>query len=220
VAFPRETEEQIKRIVLDICQDHVRKVLDCVRELTLMIENFTTNTKPRQIEEHLSKIRKFKEETTEVKKGLLVELAEAGVLLLNREDFLRLVDQVTEIADASLGIAFRVNHMTRLKLELDSTMRKNLLNLAKNTLKTVTSLRETILALTYDRTKALDMARNVDLAEYAVDDLWRDIEMRIISLKSDVPTILLLKDIAQMLEDIADKSEDAANTARILAIGI
>jgi predicted phosphate transport protein (TIGR00153 family) len=185
-----------------------------------MIENFTTNTKPRQIEEHLSKIRKFKEETTEVKKGLLVELAEAGVLLLNREDFLRLVDQVTEIADASLGIAFRVNHMTRLKLELDSTMRKNLLNLAKNTLKTVTSLRETILALTYDRTKALDMARNVDLAEYAVDDLWRDIEMRIISLKSDVPTILLLKDIAQMLEDIADKSEDAANTARILAIGI
>lgn len=220
MAFPRETEEQIKRIVLDICQDHVRKVLDCVRELTLMIENFTTNTKPRQIEEHLSKIRKFKEETTEVKKGLLVELAEAGVLLLNREDFLRLVDQVTEIADASLGIAFRVNHMTRLKLELDSTMRKNLLNLAKNTLKTVTSLRETILALTYDRTKALDMARNVDLAEYAVDDLWRDIEMRIISLKSDVPTILLLKDIAQMLEDIADKSEDAANTARILAIGI
>jgi len=220
VAFPRETEEQIKRIVLDICQDHVRKVLDCVRELTLMIENFTTNTKPRQIEEHLSKIRKFKEETTEVKKGLLVELAEAGVLLLNREDFLRLVDQITEIADASEGIAFRVNHMTRLKLELDSTMRKNLLNLAKNTLKTVTSLRETILALTYDRTKALDMARNVDLAEYAVDDLWRDIEMRIISLKSDVPTILLLKDIAQMLEDIADKSEDAANTARILAIGI
>jgi predicted phosphate transport protein (TIGR00153 family) len=220
VAFPRETEEQIKRIVLDICQDHVRKVLDCVRELTLMIENFTTNTKPRQIEEHLSKIRKFKEETTEVKKGLLVELAEAGVLLLNREDFLRLVDQITEIADASEGIAFRVNHMNRLKLELDSTMRKNLLNLAKNTLKTVTSLRETILALTYDRTKALDMARNVDLAEYAVDDLWRDIEMRIISLKSDVPTILLLKDIAQMLEDIADKSEDAANTARILAIGI
>lgn len=220
MTFPRETEDQIRRIVLDICQDHMRKVLDCVRELTLMIETYTTNGKLSRIEEHHSKIRKFKEETTEVKRGLLVELAEAGVLLLSREDFLRLVDQLTEIADACEGVAFRVNHMARLKLELDSTMKKYLLNLAKNALKTVTSLRETILALTYDRTKALDMARNVDLAEYAVDDLYREMEMRIIGLKTEVPLILLLKDIAQMLEEIADKSEEAADIARILAIGI
>jgi hypothetical protein len=56
LAFPRDNEEQIRRMVLDICQDHVRKVLDAVRELSSMVFDFASGSNSENIENHLAQI--------------------------------------------------------------------------------------------------------------------------------------------------------------------
>jgi len=220
LTFPRESEAQIRRMVLDICQDHIRKVLDSVRELSSMIQDFASNAGLGTMENHLAQIKRLKEEATEQKHILLNELAKVGMLIMNREDFLRLAVQVDEIVDYCEGAAYRVNTITKKKIKVQRDLSESLFNLSKNVLKTVTNLRETILSLAYSRSKAIDMAKNVEIAEYAVDEMFREVEIKILDAKLDLGTTLLLRDLAQLLEDIADKAEDAIDSTRILALGV
>ena len=220
LAFPRENEGQIRRMVLDICQDHVRKVLDAVRELSSMIFDFASSSNSENMDNHLAQIKRLKEEATEQKRILLNELAETGMLLINREDFLRLTIQIDEIVDLCEGAGYRLATITRKKMKVKQDLAESLSNLSKNVLKTMTNLRETILSLTYSRAKALEMAKSVEIAEYAVDEMFREVEMEIIDAKLDLGTTLLLRDLAQFLEDIADKAEDAIDATRVLALGV
>jgi len=206
-------------MVLDICQDHLRKILEAVRILSRMMFDFANGDNLSVIEKHLVNIKTLKEEATEQKRILLNELAEAGMLLMNREDFLRFAVQVDEIVHLCEGAAYRIIAIKKRNIKIKNALLESLYNLSKNVLKTVTNLREAILSLTYSRSKAIEMAKKVEIAEYAVDEMFRDIEVKIIDAELNLGATLLLRDLAQFLEDIADKAEDAIDSTRVLALG-
>jgi len=220
LAFPIETEDQIRRNVLNICEDHIRRVLESVRELARMVDAFSNHADFDTMETHLFQIKKLKDEATESKRQLLNELAETGMLLMNREDFMRLSVQINEIPDYCEGAAYRLNYMVKNKINIGADLHDALMNLAKNVLKTVTNLRKTILSLKYSRSKAIEMSKSVEIAEYAVDEIFRETEMKILDAGYSLGTTLILKDLAQFLEDIADKAEDAIDSTRVLALGV
>jgi len=193
-------------------------VLDTVRELANMVSEFSEE-KFQNIEDHFYQIKKLKLEASTQKQILLDELAETGRLLLNKEDFLRLAVQISEIIDYCEGAAYRINYIVSKKPTISDTIRIGFFNLSKNVLKTVMNLRETIFALNYDSSKTINMAKNVEIAEYAVDEIFREIEVNIIDAEMDLGTTLILLDLANTLEDIADKAEDASDSTRILALG-
>ncbi len=218
MAFPRETEEQIRRTVLDIEQEQIRRILDAARELTNMVSEFAEQN-PKEIDTRVAQIKRLKDEATEQKRNLIHQLAEYGMLLLNREDFLHLAVQVGEIVDFCEGGAYRVSYMVKHKVLVNEDMRQGLLSLCKNVLKTITNLRETILSLSYNRQRALEMTRNVEIAEFAVDELYRELEFKIFESKLDTRTILILLSFAGLLEDMSDTAEDAIDSILILALG-
>jgi predicted phosphate transport protein (TIGR00153 family) len=218
MAFPRRTEGHTLRTVLNICQDHIRKVLDAVRELTNMIFDFSEGNF-KNIEDHFAEIKKLKAEASAQRQTLLGELAEVGMLLLNREDFLRLAVQLGEIVDYCEGAAYRVIYISSKKPAISDGITVSIFNLSKNVLKTVVNLREMLFALNYSRSKTVNMAKNVEIAEYAVDEIFREIEVKILDAEMDLGTTLILRDLANFLEDIADKAEDASDSTRILALG-
>jgi uncharacterized protein Yka (UPF0111/DUF47 family) len=84
----------------------------------------------------------------------------------------------------------------------------------------VSKLRETTMMLSYGSAKTLEKAREVEVAEQAVDDLYRDLEIKIISCRMEIPVLLLLRDVIQLLEDAADKAEDASDAARVLSFAM
>ena len=220
MAFPIETEDQIRRNVLNICEDHIRRVLESVRELARMVDAFSNHADFETMETHLFHIKKIKDEATDHKRQLLNELAETGMLLMNREDFMRLSVQINEIPDYCEGAAYRLNYMVKNKINISTDLHDALMNLSKNVLKTVTNLRKTILALKYSRSKAIEMSKSVEIAEYAVDEIFRETEMKILDAGLNLGTTLILKDLAEFLEDIADKAEDAIDSTRVLALGV
>jgi len=220
LAFPSETEEQIRRVVLDICQDHIRKILESVRELTLMMDDFANKTSLSGLEQRFLKIRQLKEEASELKRALLRELAETGMLLISREDLMRLVNQMNDIADLSEEGAFRIDAMNNRKITIDKALLNDLLNMAKNVLKAVNALRETVLSLKFSRDRTIDLAKNVEAAEYVVDEIYRNIDTKIIDMKMDINYKLFLREVSLVFENIADKAEDAIDSARILALSI
>jgi uncharacterized protein Yka (UPF0111/DUF47 family) len=73
------------------------------------------------------------------------------------------------------------------------------------------------MALNYGSTKVMEKAKEVEIAEHNVDSIYRDLEIKILGSKIDFPAMILLRDVLQLLEDSADKAEDASDAARILS---
>ena len=217
MVLPAETEERVKRRALSICLDHLRKVLDVARKVPQMIDYFIKNEKEKT-RQLFNDIRSCEDEVDKARRLVSQELAEIGAILLSREDFLRFTNLTGEIADFSEGIAFRLVEIMEHNWNVPMDIKKDLLKLSEAVLDTMVRLRETMMVLSYGSVKVMEQAKDVEVAERVVDELYRELEIRLLDSKIDFPALILLRDVLQLLEDSADKAEDAADAARILSL--
>jgi len=217
LVLPAETEERVKRRALNACQDNLRKVVDLTRKIPQMVEHFAKGDKDsaRQL---FSEIKQGEEEVIKSRRMVSQELAEIGAILLSREDFLRFTNQSSEIADFSEGTAHYILEIMEHNWNVSSDIKKDLLKLSEAVFDSVLKLRETMMVLSYGPAKTLDKAKDVEIAERVVDDIYRALAIRVLTSKLDLPVLFLLRDVLQLLENSADKAEDAADTARMLSL--
>jgi predicted phosphate transport protein (TIGR00153 family) len=216
LVLPTETEERVKRRALSVCQDHLRKVLELTRKVPQIIDCFIRNDKEKA-RQLFTEIRGGEDEVDNARRLVSQELAEIGAILLSREDFLRFTNLTSEIADFSEGIAFRLVEIMEHNWNIPMDIKKDLLKLSEAVFEAVLKLRETAMVLSYGSTKAMEKAKDVEVAERVVDELYRELEIKLLNSKLDFPALILLRDVLQLLEDSADKAEDAADAARILS---
>ena len=216
MVLPAETEERVKRRALNACQDNLRKVVDLERKIPQMAEFFATGKKDdaRQL---FSEIKVGEEEVIKARRLVSQELAEIGAILISREDFLRFTNLTSEIADFSEGLAFYLVEIMEHNWNVPSDIKRDIVKLADAVLDSVLKLRETMMVLTYGPNKTLEKAKEVETAERVVDDVYRALSIKLLSSKLDMPVTLLLRDVLQLLENSADKAEDAADAARMLS---
>jgi predicted phosphate transport protein (TIGR00153 family) len=216
LVLPAETEERVKRRALNVCQDHLRKVVDLTRKVPQMIGYFTKNDKERA-RQLFNEIRGGQDEVDTARRLVSQELAEIGAILISREDFLRFTNLTSEIADFSEGIAFRLVEILEHNWSVPNDIKKELPKLSEAVLEAVMKLKETVMVLNYGPAKTMEKAKDVEIAERNVDAIYRDMEIKLLSSKMDFPALILLRDVIQLLEDSADKAEDAADAVRILS---
>jgi uncharacterized protein Yka (UPF0111/DUF47 family) len=216
LVLPAETEERVKRRALNACQDNLRKVVDLERKIPQMAEFFATGKKD-DARRLFSEIKLGEEEVIKARRLVSQELAEIGAILISREDFLRFTNLSSEIADFSEGIAFYLVEIMEHNWNVPSDIKRDLVKLSDAVLDSVLKLRETLMVLTYGPNKTLEKAKDVETAERVVDDLYRALAIKVLSGKLDMPVTLLLRDVLQLLENSADKAEDAADAARMLS---
>jgi uncharacterized protein Yka (UPF0111/DUF47 family) len=181
-----------------------------------MVDYFSKGdkTSARQL---FSEIRKGEEEVIASRRMVSKELAEIGAILISREDFLRFTNLSSEIADFSEGIAYYLIEMIEHNWKVPEDIKNDLLKLSEAVFDAVLKLRETMMVLNYGSTKTLEKAKDVEIAERIVDDLYRTLSIKVLRSKLDLPVLLLMRDVLQLLENSADKAEDAADTARTLS---
>jgi len=219
LVFPIEAEHKAKRRALRLCQDHLRKVMSVYRKTAQVIEAYMENDKP-SLQQLYSEVQKLGDDVDDSKRAVALELVEIGTILISREDFLRFTDVTSEIADFCKGIAFRLTQMVERGWDVPSDLKKGIVDLAGAVSDASSMLRDTFLMLNYGSPKVLEKAKDVEVAERKVDDKYRDLEIAILEGKLDIRTLLLMRDIIQLLEDIADKIEDASDAVRILAFAV
>jgi uncharacterized protein Yka (UPF0111/DUF47 family) len=216
LVLPAETEERVKRRALNACQDNLRKVLDVSRKIPQLVEHFASGDKDNA-RRLFSEIRKGEEEVIKARRMVSQELAEIGAILIAREDFLRFTNLSSEIADFSEGIAYYLVEIMEHNWVISPDIKKDLLKLSLAVLDSVLKLRETMMVLNYGSQKTLERAKDVEIAERIVDDQYRALTIKVLSGKLDVPVLMLLRDVLQLLENSADKAEDAADAASMLS---
>ena len=217
--LPAETEERVKRRALNVCQENLRKVVELARKVPQMMEAFATGNKDtaRQL---LTAIKDGEEDVIKARRMVSQELAEIGAILISREDFLRFTNLTSEIADFSEGIAFYTMQIMEHSWNVPSDVKRDLVKLSEAVFDSVLKLRETMMVLTYGPSKTLEKAKDVEITERIVDDIYRALTIKVLNSKLDIPVLLLLRDTLQLLENSADKAEDAADAVRVLSFVI
>ncbi|MCW3982960.1 MAG: DUF47 domain-containing protein [Candidatus Bathyarchaeota archaeon] len=217
MVLPSETEERVKRRALNACQDNLRKVVDVSRKIPQLVEFFASGDKA-SVRKLFTEIKAGEEEVIKARRMVSQELAEIGAILYAREDFLRFTNLSSEIADFSEGIAYYLLEIMEHNWTIPSDIKKDLLKLSLATLDATLKLRETLMVLNYGSQKTLERAKDVEIAERIVDDQYRALTIKVLSSKLDTPVLLLLRDVLQLLENSADKAEDAADAARMVSM--
>lgn len=217
MVFPIETEERVKRKALDVSRDHLREVVDISRKISQMVSSFVDGDK-NSAQELFNDIKNHQNNVDVAHRNVSRELAEIGAILMSREDFLRFTNLTTDIADYCEGIAFRLLQIMDRDWKVPKQIKEDLVKLSDAVFDTISRLRETVMTLNYGTSKALEKAREVDSSERMVDDIYRQLEVDVISSKMEFPPMFLLWTVVQHLEDAADKAKDASDIARILAL--
>lgn len=216
LVLPSETEERVKRRALNVCQDNLRKVVDVSRKIPQLVEYYASGDK-ENARRLFTEIRAGEEEVIKARRMVSQELAEIGAILIAREDFLRFTNLSSEIADFSEGISNYLVQIMEHNWSIPPEIKKDLLKLSSAVLDSVLKLRETLMVLNYGPQKTLERAKDVEIAERIVDDLYRALTIKVLTANLEVPVLLLLRDVLQMLENCADKAEDAADVARTIS---
>jgi len=217
MTFPIETEANIRRKMLDLCQVHARNVVEIARQLALLMDNLAAN-KPKLARENYDNILKTLEENEKNKTTFLNEVASVGSLLISREDFLRLLFRMGEIAEYCEAMGFRLMGVVDMKWKLDTKKLQAVSELMESVLKEVSKVRETLHSLAFDPDKAIDTARGVEELERQIDAESRKLDMELLASKLPLQMLLFFRDLVDREERIADIGVDVIDHIRVLAL--
>jgi uncharacterized protein Yka (UPF0111/DUF47 family) len=217
MTFPIETEANIRRRMLDLCQVHARNIVEITRQLALLLDNIADN-KPKLAQENYANILKTIEENDKNKATFLSEVASVGSLLISREDFLRLLFRLGEIAEYCEAMGFRLMGIVDLKWKLDTKKLQTVSHLMGSVLKEISKVRETLHSLSFDADKAIDTARAVEDLERQIDVESRKLDMDLLSSKMPLQMLLFFRDLVERAEKIADIGVDVVDHIRVLAL--
>ena len=217
MTFPMETEANIKRRMLDLCQTHARNVVEITRQLVVLVDNVAEG-KAKLAKENYQNITKSIEENEKNKTTFLVEVASVGSLLISREDFLRLLFRLGEIADYCESIGGRLIAVTELRWKLDLKKLQAISELMSLLLKEISKVRETLHSLSFDADKAMETAKAVEELERQIDVASRKLDLELLNSRIPLPTMLFLRDVVDRTEKIADIGLDVVDHIRVLAL--
>jgi uncharacterized protein Yka (UPF0111/DUF47 family) len=203
--------------MLDLCQTHARNVVEITRQLVVLLDNLAER-KPKLAKDNYQSILKTLEENEKNKTTFLSEVASVGSLLISREDFLRLLFRLGEVAEYCEAMAFRLMGIVDLKWKLDTKRLQSVSHLMSSVLKEISKVRETLHSLSFDAEKAIETARAVEELERQIDAESRKLDMDLISSRMSLQDLLVFRDLVERAEKIADIGVDVVDQIRVLAL--
>jgi uncharacterized protein len=203
--------------MLELCQAHARNVVEITRQLVVLLDNLA-DKKPKLAKENYENILKTLVENEKNKATFLNEVASVGSLLISREDFLRLLFRLGEVAEYCEAMGFRLMGVVDLKWKLDTKRLEEISHLMSSVLKEISKVRETLHSLSFDADKAVETAKTVEDLERQIDAESRQLDLDLISSKMPLQTLLFFRDLVDRAEKIADIGVDVVDHIRVLAL--
>jgi uncharacterized protein Yka (UPF0111/DUF47 family) len=203
--------------MLELCQAHARNVVEITRQLVVLLDNLA-DKKPKLAKENYENILKTLVENEKNKATFLNEVASVGSLLISREDFLRLLFRLGEVAEYCEAMGYRLMGVVDLKWKLDNKRLEEISHLMSSVLKEISKVRETLHSLSFDADKAVETAKAVEDLERQIDAESRQLDLDLISSKMPLQTLLFFRDLVDRAEKIADIGVDVVDHIRVLAL--
>jgi len=203
--------------VTQMLEEHFRVVLSANKIAAKVLTDWLDEQKTVS-KKDLTKVTALEEKGDELKRVLLKKLADANSLM-QREDLLRLVHYNDKLVD---GAEIACYHLAAV---MDSwvpkgALKKKLQELGGLVLSIVTEVREAVRFLSINMETAMKKADEICRIEKQIDIMQRDILQPLYTSEIGLAKILRLRDFVNVMEEIANLSEDAAITIRSLSLNL
>jgi len=206
-----------KSKVLELADRQLTLAIDTVTEL----ENSISAASRKNVEEakkYIEKLFLTEEEIDNLRRTIFEESTRGSLPLNDREDLMHLVKRLDVMAD------FVKDSGRSVLLLLEISIPKELWNayaeMAKDLVECAKVLRASIEKLGSDPIEARTLSQKVDQVEKRVDE--KHLKIKGLLLKSDKEvapsTLLILKDLVESMEQVADSCDDTADYVRVLTI--
>ncbi len=206
-----------KSKVLEMADRQMTLAIDTVIELEKSINSALKGDKEKA-KASFDKLSKVEHEIDELRRTVFEELTRGSLRSKDREDIMHLVKRLDEMADHVKDASRAV--IILLEAEVPKEMWKQFVLTAKDLVACATTLRKAIENLGTEPEKAMELAKQIDKIEYQVDEKYVKSKAMLLkySKKIDAATIMLLKDLIEEMEHVADSCDDTADYVRILTV--
>jgi len=215
--YSGELEVQAKRKAIAVLQDEINRILNAGRSLSLLPELIVKKDK-NGIKEALDQISTLEEEVETLRRKITRDVADVGGLILNRENLLNTAYTMDEIAGYITGIAFKLSNIKPATLK-SSKLDKDLTELIELVVDEIYKLNEIIRSLNTDSAKSIELAQDTQKIEREIDIKYRKMVMRALEI-SPVKELLLVKDIIEGIEEMADKCQEVSDSFILLSLSL
>ena len=171
------------------------------------------------IESSISRMRSTEEEVENLRRRITREVSEIGSLMVYREAVLRTAYIIDDIAGYISGIAFRLSNMNVSSLK-QGKFDIHLKELTAMVVEAIFKLNEMARALSINPASTIEMAQEVQELERRVDEDYRQLIIQALDEIPNPKDLLLLKDVIEGIEGMADKCQVASDSLTILALSM
>jgi predicted phosphate transport protein (TIGR00153 family) len=201
--------------ILVDAQKHVEEIYKTVTCFADAIKAFIAGDNEAKVIA-IENVRKGEHQADIFRSKMVRELSEGIFLPPDREDLMHFVKTLDKIADWTNGAA-RILGFIEQKMPED--ILKNISAATDLIFSSISMLKEAIHALAKnDLKKALSSCEEVDRLEHEADDQKKILIGSIIHTKLEPTSLLLSYQLAEYLEGVTDKIEDAADFVKVVAI--
>ncbi|WP_238024767.1 MULTISPECIES: phosphate transport regulator [Metallosphaera] len=201
-------EERLQQISL--------KVIDQVRILYELMKS-EDNVTPMQV---YSKINGIKNsvETDKFMLGEYIIRVKEGIQ--DKDLYIDVLNNLEKISQNLDAASYRLSVLISRGTQIDELMYKLITIIAEKLLASLMHLVESLRLLSVNAQKSVEAARNIIKLEEEVDDLYRSLELKLFEKKyDDLIYVMLMKDVADRLEDSEDMVRDSATSITYIAFG-
>ncbi len=216
--YSGELEVQAKRKAIAVLQDEINRILNASRELATLPDLMVKKDKAG-IKNALEHIATIEDEVENLRRKITREVAEVGGLIMNRENLLNTSYTMDEIAGYITGIAFKLSNVKPATLK-NSKIDKELTKLIELVVDQVYKLNEIIRSLNTNAGSSIDLAQETQSIEREIDKKYREAEIKILNEVTNTKELLLLKDVIEGIEEMADKCQRVSDSFILLALSL
>jgi len=201
--------------ILKDAQKHVEETYKTVAAFADAVKAYIQGDMSAKIKA-IESVREGEHQADLLKSKMVTELSESLLLPPDREDLMHFASTLDKIADWTNGSARLLGFIEH---KLPDDILKNMLLATELIVNSITKLKEAIHALLKnDLKKALKDCEDIDRLEHEADDQKKALIEAIIHAKLEPTNLLLSYQLAEYMEGVTDKIENAADLIKVLAI--
>lgn len=216
--YSGELEVQAKRKAVAVLQDEINRILNATRNLASLPELMIKKNKT-EIKNTLEQIASIEDEVETLRRKITRDVADVGGLIMNRENLLNTAYTMDEIAGYVTGISFKLSNIKPSTLK-NSHLDKELTELIELVVDQVYKLNEIIRSLNSNAGNSIELAQETQKIERDIDTKYRHITITILDEVSNTKELLLMKDVIEGIEEMADKCQEVSDSFILLALSI
>jgi len=216
--YSGELEVQAKRKALAVLQDEINRILNAGRVLSTL-PNMLVKKDKVGIKSALEQIDAIEAEVENLRRKITRDVSDVGGLILNRDNILNTAYTMDEIGGYITGISFKLANI-KVSTIKTSHLDKDLTELIELVVDQIYKLNEIIRSLNVDSHKSVEVAQETQKIEREIDTKYRIMTITVLNEITDTKELLLMKDVIELIEEMADKCQEVSDSFILLALSL